>query len=283
MSLSRSRAAIEEHTMSNRKLKSAYILSAIIAVLALVASLGGLLIEDLYQGNALLVAGWYGNDLVTAVVAIPLLVGSLILSMRGSCRARLIWMGMLAYTLYNFAYYLFGAAFNSFFLIYVVLFDLSIIALILAFVGSDMEQIGQRFRSRTPARWIAGFMGFVAVGLSAVYGAQSLNFIFTGELPEIVTLTGHLTNIVFALDLSLVVPWFVLGAIWLWQRRPWGYVLSTIVNVKSAVYMLALSAVTLSAVRAGASDDLGQVGLWGSIGVGSLIASAVLLRNARPD
>jgi hypothetical protein len=169
------------------------------------------------------------------------------------------------------------------FLIYVILVDLSILALILALVGTDVGDLGQRFRSRTPARWIAGFMGFVAVGLSIVYGAQSLNFAFTGELPAIVTLTGHLTNIVFALDLSLVVPWFILGAIWLWQRRPWGYVLATIVNVKGAVYMLALSAVTLSAVRAGASDDLSQVGLWAAIGIGSLIASVLLLANLRPE
>jgi hypothetical protein len=269
--------------MSNGKLRTAYILSCIIAVLALVAALGGLLIDGLYQGNDLLVAGWYGNDLVTAMVAIPLLVGSTILSMRGSRRARLIWMGMLAYTLYNFAYSLFGTAFNSFCLIYVILFDLSILALLFAFIGSDVQELGQRFRTRTPAKWIAGFMGFVAVGLSAVYGAQSLHFVFAGELPEIVTLTGHLTNIVFALDLSLVVPWFVLGAIWLWQRRPWGYVVSAIVNVKGAVYMLALSAVTVSAVRAGVSDDLSQVWLWGSIGVCSLFASIVLLRNVRSE
>jgi hypothetical protein len=115
-----------------------------------------------------------------------------------------------------------------------------------------------------------------------VYASESLKFVVTGQVPEIVTSTGHLTNIVFALDLSLVVPWFVLGGIWLWQRRPWGYVLATILNVKGTVYMLALSAVTVSAVRAGASEDLAQVGLWGTIGFGSLIASLVLLGNLEP-
>ncbi len=262
--------------------RSAYVLSVLIIVLTAVASGGGLLIDGLYQGNDLLVAGWFGNDLVTLLVAVPLLVVSLILSIRGSRRAQLVWLGMLAYTLYNFAYYLFGTAFNSFFLIYVTLFDLSIFALIFALVRLDVGAVARAFQPSTPARWIAGFMAFVAVGLTVVYSAASLDFVFTGQVPEIVTLTGHPTSIVYALDLSLVVPWFVLAAIWLWQRRPWGYVLATLLNVKGAVYMLALSAVTVSAVRAGASDDLAQVGLWGTIGVLSVIASAVLLRNVQP-
>ncbi len=268
--------------MSNTNLKSAYILSAIIAVLALIASAGGLLIPDLYRDNALITAGWFGNDLVTLLVALPILIVSLVLSMRGSRRARLVWLGMLAYMLYNFSYYLFGSAFNSFFLIYVTLFTLSIFALIFGLVGLDVGGIGQRFRARTPVRWIAGYMIFVALGLTVVYASQSIAFIATGDLPEIVTLTEKSTSVVFALDLSMVVPWFILGAVWLWQRRPWGYVLATIVNVKGAVYMLALTAVTLSAVQAGASDDLAQVGLWAPIGVAGLIASLFLLGNLEP-
>ena len=97
--------------------RTAYRLSAIIIVLALVASLGGLFIKDIYRDNTFVTAAWNGNDFVTLVIALPLLVVSLILSMRGSQRAQLVWLGMLDYMLYNYAFYLFGAAFNSFFLI----------------------------------------------------------------------------------------------------------------------------------------------------------------------
>jgi hypothetical protein len=74
----------------------------------------------------------------------------------------------------------------------------------------------------------------------------------------------------------------VLGAIWLWQRRPWGYVLAVISNVKGAVYMMALAAATITAVQSGASEALSQVGLWAFICVGSLIASLVLLWDLNP-
>lgn len=65
-------------------LNSAYILSALVALLAIVASAGGLFIDGLYRDNPFVTAGWYGNDLVTLVVAVPVLVAALILSMRGS-------------------------------------------------------------------------------------------------------------------------------------------------------------------------------------------------------
>ncbi|MGD1992710.1 MAG: hypothetical protein PVI59_05900, partial [Anaerolineae bacterium] len=255
-----------------------------ILVLMAVASIAGLLIPGLYRDNAHVTAAWFGNDLATLVVAVPLLALSLYFSSRGSLRGRLVWLGMLDYALYNTSYYLFGTAFNSLFLIYVILFVLSMMALIFALAELDVDEIGQRFRANTPVRWIAGFMVFVAAGLTVVYSIESLRFVFTGQLPAIVTLTGKATSVVFALDLTLVVPWFTLGAVWLWQRKPWGYVIAAIWNVKGAVYMLALSAATVSAaVQMNAPEDLGQVGLWAFIGLGNLIAALLLLGRMRTD
>lgn len=268
--------------MMASEFRTAYSLSIVILVLMVAVSVGGLLIPDLYQDNAHVTAAWFGNDLVTLLVASPLLALSIYLSSRGSLRWRLVWLGMLDYALYNTAYYLFGTAFNSFFLLYVILFVLAMMALIFALAKLDVDEIGRRFRAGTPTQWVAGFMVFVAAGLTVVYAIESLRFVFTGQIPPIITLTGKATSIVFALDLTLVVPWFVLGAIWLWQRRPWGYVIAAITNVKGAVYMLALSAATVSAaLQMDAPEDLGQVGLWAFIGVGNLIAALILLGNRR--
>lgn len=109
--------------------RTAYVLSSIIGVLALMAAAGGLFLDDLYRDNRFVTLAWFGNDWVTLIVAVPILVTALTLSVRGSLRAQLVWLGMLNYTLYNFGFYLFGAAYNRFFLIYVALFALSIFAL----------------------------------------------------------------------------------------------------------------------------------------------------------
>jgi len=252
----------KERPIPQTGFKSAYILSALIAVLTIAASAGGLFLDGLYRDNTWAAAQWYGNDLVTLVIAVPTLVAAMLLSMRGSQRARLVWLGMLDYTLYNYAFYLFGAAFNRFFLIYAALFTLSIFALLFGLLKLDANGIGQRFRAGTPARWISGYMLFWAVGIGGLWVGQSLSFVVTGKLPQAVVDSGHPTGVVYAVDLSLLVPFLVLGAVWLWKHRPWGYVLGVILNVKGAVYALALTAMSVSAAEAGVPGASALTPLW---------------------
>jgi hypothetical protein len=268
----------EGEVMFRTRPTTAYALSAIIAVLTMVACAGGLFINDLYRDNTFAASAWRGTDLVTLVIAVPILVVALTLSISGSLRAQLVWLGMLDYTLYNYAYYLFGTAFNRFFLIYAALFTLSVFALILSLTEVDMKGLRQRFRARTPVRWIAGYMLFVAAGIGALWIVQSLSFVVSGQVPEFILKVGHPTSIVFALDLSLVVPFLVLGAIWLWKRQPWGYLLAAILNVKGAVYMLALAAVSVSVAKAGL-QTASELPLWGFLSLGFLVASLSLLGN----
>jgi hypothetical protein len=267
--------------MFRTKPKTAYVLSAIIAILTLVAAAGGLFIHGLYRDNAFAASAWRGTDLVTLAVAVPLLIAALILARRGSFRAQLVWLGMLDYALYNYAYYLFGTAFNRFFLIYVALFTLSMLALIFALANVDVKGIGRQFRARTPVRWIAGYMLFVAAGIGGLWIAQSLSFVVSGQVPEFILKVEHPTSVVFALDLSLVVPFLVLGAIWLWKRRPWGYVLAAMLNVKGAVYMLALAGVSVVAAQAGFPEATAELPMWGLLSLGFIAASLFLLGNVQ--
>ena len=247
------------------------------------ASGAGLFAHDLYRDNALVAASWVGNDLVTLFVATPLLGIALLAAWGGSRRATLVWMGMLAYSLYNYAFYLFGAAFNSLFLVYVVLFTCSGFALVFGLVSLDATVLYRQVQPDLPVRWLSGFLLAVAVALGGFYVALSLQYVATGQVPAMIDAVGLHTNLIAALDLTMVVPVALLAAVWLWQDRPWGYVWATLWCVKGAVYMLALSAATVATVVVGPSDDGTQLLLWVPIGAGCLIASGVLLRSLRPD
>jgi len=265
--------------MTSSKIRTALILSTLLAIFAAFASAGGLLLQGLYRDNLFVTSAWKGNDLITLFIAVPILVAAMIFSRRGSLKAQLVWMGALDYMLYNYAFYLFGAAFNWFFLLYVTLLGLSIFALIFGLTQLDVDGIGQKVRARMPVGWIAGYMLFVAMGLSLIYIAQSLGFIFTGDVPAIVTNTGHPTNVVFALDLTLLVPFLVLGAIWLIRRKPWGFVLAGILTIKGPLYTIVLTAGSLWAANAGVPDVAGQVPLWVVLTVLGLIACGLFYRN----
>lgn len=268
--------------MVRTKPTEAYSLSIIIVILAAVASAGGLFVDGLYQDNAFTTSAWRGTDFVTLSIAVPLLVVALYLSRRGSLRAQLVWLGMLDFMLYNYAYYLFGTAFNRFFLIYVALFTLSIFALIFGLAKADIQSIGRRFRSKTPVRWIAGYLLLVAVVIGGLWTGQSLSSAISGQPPAFLAKVAHPTSVVFALDLSLVVPFLALGGLWLWQRRPWGYVLAAIMSIKGLVYMLGLVSVSIFAVQAGFPESSAELPMWGLLSLGFLATTVLLLVNVRP-
>ena len=76
----------------------------------------GLLLDGAYQDPEPVAAVFRGYDLVALVVAVPLLAATLLPTARHSARAQLVWVGMLAYAAYDYAFYVFGAAFNDLFL-----------------------------------------------------------------------------------------------------------------------------------------------------------------------
>ena len=266
--------------MFKSKFATSYVLTMIIAVLATIASAGGLFIDELYRDNSLITSAWHGNDFVTLVIAIPLMVTSLKFAMRGSQKAQLVWIGTLGYMLYNYIFYLYGAAFNQFFLIYVLLFTLSIYALVFTMTKIDATAVSQEFREVTPVKWISGYMMFFAVLLGVLWIAMSLSFVFTGQVPQSILQTDHPTGVVFATDLSLLIPALILGSTLLWKRNPWGFVLATIVLIKASTYGLAMIAMSVfTYVELGTVDPL--FSLWAVLSLGCLISCGLLLGNMK--
>lgn len=263
------------------KFKSTYILSIIIALLTLFVSVGGLFIDNLYRDNNFVLTAWYGNDLVTLIVAIPLLLGSLFFYMRGSQRGKLIWLGMLSYIIYNFAFYLFGTAFNWFFPIYVALFTLAIFTFIFGMIEVDIESIEGFFANKLYLKWVSIYMFLWAGILGIAWIGQWCSFVMTGRIPQIIIDTGSSNNLVAALDLSFVVPIVLLSAIWLWRHRPWGFVLAVVSNVKGLVYTVVLIVGSFIQAQSGVKGALDLIFLWLFFCVGCLLSLMYLLKNKR--
>jgi hypothetical protein len=266
--------------MLNSKYKIAYVLSFVILFLATLASTFGLFSETLYRDNDLIIAAWKGNDLVTLFVVIPLMIISLRGSSKGSNRSHLIWMGTLLYMLYNYMFYLYGAAFNKLFLVYVALFTLSIYALIIALLKTDASNISSQFSKKTPVKWISGFMLFFGTLLGVLWIIMSLSFVFTNKIPQAITQTDHPTGIVFATDLSILIPALIISAIFLLKRKDWGYVFSSMVLIKATTYGMALIAMSVIAkFRTGTGDPM--VPLWSFLSLGCFLACFALLKNMK--
>ena len=135
-------------------MKTPYVLAAGLSALMLVQSVFGRLLQGQYRDVEWIKATWFGNDWVTLVVAVPLLAVAVVLARRGSTRGLLLWLGMLGYAAYNYAYYLLGAALNAFFVLYVSALVLSVVTLILSLSRIDVAIVAASFRPQTPVRVI---------------------------------------------------------------------------------------------------------------------------------
>lgn len=270
---------VDGEVMVRRGLALPWRLSVLVAALMATQSGVGVFVPSVYRDTGWVTAAWYGNDIVTLVVAVPLLVWSLLAAREGSLRAELVWYSMLAYGLYNYGYYLFGAMLNWFFPFYVVLFVSSMVALLLALGRLDAQAVAEAFADETPRKLIGGYMLFTGLGLTFAWIAQWANFMLTGSTPNI---GEEAFKLVASMDLSFVVPWFIIGAVLLIRHRPWGYVIASIITVKGATYTLVLTTTSAIAALRGVEGSLEQIPVWGVWTLAGALAFWGLARNIRP-
>jgi hypothetical protein len=158
-------------------------------------------------------------------VAVPLVAMSMALSSRGSARAALTMLGGLVFLIYNSVLLIFNGPFNGLFLVYVAALSLSVWSLVAALSAIDVRALRDRFDSRLPVRAVVAYSVAVVTLNFLGWMAEALPAVLSTKTPSFLMGTGVTTNPVFVLDLGFTLPIMALGAVWLWQRRAWGYLI----------------------------------------------------------
>lgn len=209
------------------RLTFSYALSGVLAGLLLVSSLVGLLYgsRELYGSYPVALAGLVGQDAVTIVVGIPLLLVSMWFARRGSIRGLLLWAGTLFYIAYSYYFYVIGG-FNALFLIYIAIVSASLYGLLSLLFAIDPEAFDERFSSNTPVHLVGGFLVGYSLLFALMWAGLSVARVMAGEpLDEV-------THAVVAIDCTVLLPLLFFGGVLLWLRRPWGYVLGGLLLTK---------------------------------------------------
>lgn len=231
----------------------------------------------LYAWNAQrVVAEGVGWDIVTLVLAIPALLVALPALARGSLRARLFVMGLLAYLFYQYLMYSLTWAFGPMFLVFVFIYAASLVALVWTATTFSWTNLELRFAPRFPRR----SMAVLCIGLSVLLLAMWLHRIVLGLRGDGAgaMLMGQTTLVVQALDLGLVVPLAVFTGILTWLRRPVGYVLSSVFVVKMVAMTTAICAMLLSAYAVEGELELVPFAIFAAAAVASVVLGARMYR-----
>ena len=219
-----------------------------------------------------------GNDLVTLVVGLPLLIISTWLAVHGSLRGRLLLTGTLGFILYTYMSMATLASFNSLFLVYVTIFTFSLYAFILNLMSFDLKTLPSHFSSKLPHGWIAGLLFVVAGFLSMAWLGRIVPPLIQNQTPALENTT---TLVIQFMDLSLIVPAAVLGGILLLRRNAWGYLLASVMLTKGVTLGLAVSTMAINMSRAGVPESLGIMVPFLVITAANLVMTVVLLKNVK--
>jgi hypothetical protein len=217
-----------------------HLLCLVLLALATAATLTGLLREGTYPGPPATRATLRAYDLVTLVLVVPTLAVATVRARRGGALARMVRTSMLAFLVYNYAYYVFGTGFADLFLLHVVLFSTALITLVLDVAGTDLEALRAAFGERPHVRPAAIALGTLAVALGAMWVWVSVDNAVSGTVPAGSSLveTPAMVHLGIALDLAVLVPWYAAAAVLLWRLAPWGFLLAPTALVSGLLHQV---------------------------------------------
>lgn len=256
----------------NRKI--IYTNSILIALLSAIATLSGLFWKGLYsQETVSMGAQAMGQDLVTLLVAIPLLLLSVYLIHKKSLKGQMIWMGSIFYFLYTYASLAFLATYNQFFLVYVVLLGLSLYTFIYGLMSLDASNLKNSMIPGKTTTVAAIFTILMAFMLAFMWLSLIIGSLISGSAPAV--LETYTTLVIQALDLAVLIPAAIIAGLLLLKGRAWGYVLMSILIVKISLMGTAIMSMIYFMAQNGVEIVLGQALFFVIVTVGGIIIAGL--------
>lgn len=203
--------------MNDRTLHSDVQLPVLLAigalVLAAVGSATGLFVDGLYRDSEAWIREARATDLVTLVLAVPVLAVSLWLRRRSDARWPLVAAGAFWYLAYSYAIFAFSVAPNELSLLYIAVLGLAAWSLVLGIYRDRDDRSVASLASRSPKPATGVFLLAVPVLLGLLWLGEILGAASAEGPSEALLELGLPTNPIWALDLAFALPVVAYGGL----------------------------------------------------------------------
>ena len=259
-------------------------LSVVASLLAAAGSVRGLVFGGIYAPlTPVFLPQALAQDVANLVLVVPLWLVLATLARRGSLRAYLLWLGVLAFTVYNYVIYTFSIPFGPLFLPWVAVLGLSLYSLIGGIAALDHKAVAAAFASRRAVVVAAWSLMVMAILFGLLWLSEDLPALRAGQRPQSLVDMALPTNPVHVLDLAFFLPAVLMVGWLLLRRRPMAHTLAP-----PLIAFLVLTGVPIlltPAVQAarGAVADWGVALPIGSLTVAMTALLAWLLATVRED
>jgi hypothetical protein len=226
-----------------------------------------------YAGNAI------GTWAVALLVALPVVAVAMRSAARGSIAARIVWLGGVGYLLYQAILSSFSLQFNPLFLLYVASLSLGVWAFVAVLATIDAGEVAACVPRRFPARLVGGYLIATAVAFAALWLADVLPGMTSDSRPLSLRGTTLPTNPVQVIDFAFTLPVSFAAGVWLWRRRPWGFLLSGMMLVLLLLESVSIAVDQYFGHRADPTQPTGTVAMFAVLSIVGAVPVAVFLRS----
>lgn len=234
--------------------------------------------KGIYKHDSIsMVAQGKAQDVITVLLGIPLLMISLYLSCKGLLKGRLLLAGTLGYFLYTYISYVFLWMYNSFFLVYIIIMSASFFAFTLTIMSFDIENLGSYFHKKLPVKFIGGFQIFFSIAIGMLWLGRIVPPLMNDTFP--VGLEHYTTLVIQGLDLGFIVPLAFLSGVLIIKRKPFGYLLSSVIIMKGITMGTAITAMIIGMAYAGVSISLVEIIMFPAITLVIIYCLILILKN----
>jgi hypothetical protein len=251
-------------------------LSLPLAALIIINSYCGLYMPGTYARETY---SWYvqaiGQDIADLFIIAPLLLLTSIYAYSQNKTALLIWGGINIFIFYTYAIYCFGVHFNSLFLVYCFILGLSFYSFVYFLFLCTRGEMETRYPDSLPIKTTAIFLIVIAGLFYLTWLKEIIPAIAGHTVPPSITEGGILTNPVHVLDLSIVLPAFIITAVLLWKKKPLGLVLAPAMLAFCILMSAAISILIFVMKFKGLAGDLSLTIIFDII---ALVSTVLLIR-----
>jgi hypothetical protein len=261
--------------MVRSSLQPYIVMSVLISVLLVITAGVGLWIEGLYSPflSETLVAFQFFQDLLSLLFA-PLLLVVIFFAHRGSLRAFVIWVGLLVYTIYYYAFYCFGFVYTNVYSLYLALMGLAAYSLIGLLTSVDLQFFRQHVSDKMPVRLISGVLGMTVL-FTPIWLGMLVQGIKTQQVGT--------TDLVFVLDLPFLIPACTFAAVQIWRRQPLGYLLSGPLLFKATISGVLLTGGEFLKMQRGLPPAYDQLAMYLFLATVGSIGFVQYMRNLQME
>ncbi len=215
-------------------IKILYAVSLVIALLVASVSITGILCQDSIYPTDKLLNSFVPNDYVNLFAGLPLLLISLWLAWRGKLIGLLCWPGAIFYLLYVYFPYLICVPFAILFLPYLLIFSLSIYTLIGIISSIKGNAVSKQLSAVVPAK----ISGGILIGLGVLLILRQTGIMINALINKAIVEPQELA--LWIADFAIGSPAMLLGGIFLWKKKPFGYVTGAALFIVYGVLSLGL-------------------------------------------